>query len=112
MALALALRVSAHARVRGYSNYDGDTFRATFRIANIDTPELKGKCAHEIELAERAKLFTPAVPCTGRCGYHADGRGQVRTGAGDGAQGRRGLGCRAYSGRARTGMAGQARELV
>ena len=58
MALALALSVSAHARVRGYSIYDGDTFRATFRIANIDTPELKGKCAHEIELAERAKLFT------------------------------------------------------
>ena len=52
------LSVSAHASNMGYSNYDGDTFRATFRIANIDTPELKGKCEYEIELAERAKQFT------------------------------------------------------
>jgi hypothetical protein len=26
------------AKERGFSNYDGDTFNATFRIANIDTP--------------------------------------------------------------------------
>lgn len=24
----------------GFTNYDGDTFRATFRVSNIDTPEI------------------------------------------------------------------------
>jgi endonuclease YncB( thermonuclease family) len=46
------------ARDRGFTNYDGDTFRATFRIANIDTPEIKGKCDAERALALKAKIFT------------------------------------------------------
>ena len=53
------------------SIYDGDTFRATvkgwppligeripIRIAGIDTPELKGKCKREKQLAKKAKQFT------------------------------------------------------
>ena len=52
------LAMSAHAADRGFTNYDGDTFRATFRIANIDTPEIKGECDAERELAQRAKVFT------------------------------------------------------
>ena len=51
------------------SVYDGDTFTAQVRIwpghnvkervrvANIDAPEIKGKCASEIELAIRARDF-------------------------------------------------------
>ncbi len=52
------LAMSAHAADRGFTNYDGDTFRATFRIANIDTPEIKGECDAERQLAQRAKVFT------------------------------------------------------
>lgn len=36
---------------------DGDTFRyggEKYRIADIDTPEVDGRCAHESELAARA----------------------------------------------------------
>lgn len=53
------------------SIYDGDTFKVTLkdipaifgeklsiRVANIDTPELKGKCEQEKELARKAKQFT------------------------------------------------------
>ena len=43
---------------RGFTNYDGDTFRATFRIANVDTPEIKGQCDFEVTLALKAKQFT------------------------------------------------------
>lgn len=43
---------------RGFSNYDGDTLRATFRIANIDAPEIQGQCDYERQLALRAKEFT------------------------------------------------------
>jgi endonuclease YncB( thermonuclease family) len=43
---------------RGFANYDGDTLRATFRIANIDTPEIQGQCDTERQLALRAKEFT------------------------------------------------------
>ena len=53
-----SLAMTAHAADRGFTNYDGDTFRATFRIANIDTPEIKGECDAERELAQRAKVFT------------------------------------------------------
>ena len=37
---------------------DGDTFTAKVRISNIDTPEIKGACAYERDLAQRAKAFT------------------------------------------------------
>lgn len=43
---------------RGFANYDGDTVRATFRIANIDAPEIQGQCDYERKLAVRAKEFT------------------------------------------------------
>jgi hypothetical protein len=53
--LALALCVvgvtAAEAREDCFRNYDGDTFRATFRIANIDAPEIEGKCDQERKLA-------------------------------------------------------------
>jgi len=51
--------------------YDGDTFTAqmdswppiigqsiSVRIYGIDTPELRGKCKREIDLARKAKQFT------------------------------------------------------
>jgi micrococcal nuclease len=53
------------------SIYDGDTFRAniedfpaiigehmSIRINGIDTPELRGKCEKEKQLARKAKQFT------------------------------------------------------
>ncbi len=53
------------------SIYDGDTFRVNInswpevigrrvpvRIAGIDTPEMRGKCKEEKELARSAKAFT------------------------------------------------------
>ena len=56
------------------SVYDGDTFRATIkawpqligerigiRINGIDTPEMRGKCQAEKELALRAKQHTVAM---------------------------------------------------
>ena len=54
--------------------YDGDTFTATMdswpgiagknigiRISGIDTPELRGKCKREIELARMAKKKTVSM---------------------------------------------------
>ena len=54
--------------------YDGDTFTATIdswpgivgknisvRISGIDTPEMRGKCEKEIELARMAKKKTVAM---------------------------------------------------
>lgn len=53
------------------SVYDGDTFkvnipqwpdvigyRIPIRIKGIDTPEMRGKCKHEVTLAREAKQFT------------------------------------------------------
>lgn len=45
---------------RGFQTYDGDTTRAKFRIANIDAPEIEGKCAYERQLATKARDFTRA----------------------------------------------------
>lgn len=56
----LLLAGPAQAKDRGFSSYDGDTTRATFRIANIDAPELGGKCAAEKHLAIKARDFTRA----------------------------------------------------
>lgn len=54
--------------------YDGDTFTATIdswpgiagknigiRISGIDTPEMRGKCKREIELARKAKQKTVSM---------------------------------------------------
>ena len=51
---------------RGFTNYDGDTLRATFRIANIDAPEIKGQCDFERKLAMRAREFTRGWLAKGR----------------------------------------------
>lgn len=56
----LALFFSAVAAERGYYAHDGDTCRATFRIANIDAPEIDGKCDYERKLAIEARDFTRA----------------------------------------------------
>ena len=56
--LGIWITDAAEARDRGFINYDGDTFLATFRVANIDTPEIEGKCEAERDLAQKAKLFT------------------------------------------------------
>jgi len=40
------------------SVYDGDTFNLAFRLAHIDTPEIKGECEKEKRLAIKAKEYT------------------------------------------------------
>lgn len=58
-ALFLILLCSpAYATDRGFKNYDGDTFRATFRVSNIDAPEIDGKCDAERKMAQQARVFT------------------------------------------------------
>jgi endonuclease YncB( thermonuclease family) len=42
------------------STYDGDTVKVKFRLAGIDTPEIKGHCAFEKSLALKARDFTRA----------------------------------------------------
>lgn len=60
----------AYAADRGFNNYDGDTLRATFRIENVDTPEIKGACDAEKKLAVRAKQFTKAWLAKGKVTIH------------------------------------------
>lgn len=61
------------------SIYDGDTFRVTIkdwpavagyrvgvRVKAVDTPEIKGKCLQEKELARKAKQFTVALLKSGK----------------------------------------------
>lgn len=38
--------------------YDGDTLRLKLRLADIDTPEIKGDCDNEIQLARTARDFS------------------------------------------------------
>jgi endonuclease YncB( thermonuclease family) len=38
--------------------YDGDSINIKLRLAHIDTPEIKGKCKAEIELAKKARDYT------------------------------------------------------
>ena len=69
LSLILSLTVaisSASSADRGFVNYDGDTLRATFRLENIDTPEIKGACDAEKKLALRAKDFTKAWLAKGK----------------------------------------------
>ena len=76
----VSISISATAKDKNYGNatvseitsiYDGDTFRAnikgypaivgehmSIRINGIDTPELRGKCNKEKQLARLAKQFT------------------------------------------------------
>lgn len=42
---------------KAVSVHDGDTFRASFRLENVDTAEIDGKCAYERDMAQRAKRF-------------------------------------------------------
>jgi micrococcal nuclease len=80
IAISLSLTFVATAKDKSYGNvtiievtsiYDGDTFRANLkgypaiigehmyiRINGIDTPELRGKCDKEKQLARLAKQFT------------------------------------------------------
>ncbi len=58
MLILCLITSAARAADRGFSAYDGDTFRATFRIANIDAPEIEGKCDAERKLAIQARDFT------------------------------------------------------
>ena len=66
----------ADVEMRDYKNsvcYDGDTCyitmkslpkslsKMTVRILGIDTPELRGKCAKEKELAMKAKIFANLI---------------------------------------------------
>lgn len=38
---------AGEARDPGFTNYDGDTFRATFRVSNIDAPEISGNATQK-----------------------------------------------------------------
>lgn len=60
LALCILSATPATAAVRGFVAYDGDTMRATFRIANVDAPEIDGKCDAGRRLAIRARDFTQA----------------------------------------------------
>ena len=57
---AVAVCLPASDLPKRLSVHDGDTFRATFRIENVDTAEIDGDCAGERILAQRAKAFTTA----------------------------------------------------
>ena len=80
VAMLIFLFYSAHSaadiKLRDYKNsvcYDGDTCyitmkslpkslsKMTVRILGIDTPELRGKCAKEKELAMKAKIFANLI---------------------------------------------------
>lgn len=68
-AFAAALLLAAapvDAAEHGFMAYDGDTLRATFRIANIDAPEIQGRCSAERALAVRARDFTRSWLAIGR----------------------------------------------
>jgi micrococcal nuclease len=80
MLTTISLTFDVSAKNKNYGNakvldvtsiYDGDTFRAnikgfpavigehmSIRINGIDTPELRGKCETEKQLARKAKQFT------------------------------------------------------
>lgn len=40
--------------------YDGDSLNMRLRLAHIDSPEIKGECPEEIQLARRARDYTQA----------------------------------------------------
>lgn len=62
--LALALVLAASPALADWqpkwSAYDGDTVTATYRLAGVDTPELRGACEREKRLAMEARDFTRA----------------------------------------------------
>ncbi len=58
---------------RGFQTYDGDTTRAKFRIANIDAPEIEGKCTYERQLAIKARDFARAWLAKGHVTIHTEG---------------------------------------
>lgn len=69
-----AQRVSGPVRV-----IDGDTFvygAIRVRIADIDTPEVNGRCAHETRLAARATQRMHALLAAGPFELHALGNGR------------------------------------
>lgn len=59
--LILCLIASSANAERGYNAHDGDTFRATFRIANVDSPEIDGKCEAERRFDLQAKEIYSGV---------------------------------------------------
>lgn len=62
---------------------DGDTFRyrgAKVRIADIDAPEVRGRCAHEIRLAARATDRMEALLHAGPFEMRTLGRDEDRYG--------------------------------
>ena len=71
--LGLWITGAAEARDRGFNNYDGDTFRATFRIANIDTPEIDGAVLDRTGPGSKGEGLHGAVPRSRRCCDSSDG---------------------------------------
>ena len=75
-----AVRVSASVRV-----IDGDTFdygSTRVRIADIDTPEVRGQCPEETRLAARATQRMRALLAAGPFELHALGNGRDEDGYG------------------------------
>jgi micrococcal nuclease len=66
VASTMLISANAWSADKGFNNYDGDTIKATFRIANIDAPEIKGACETERQMAVRAKNFTAEWLAKGR----------------------------------------------
>lgn len=56
--------------------YDGDTVRVKFRLAGVDTPEIKGSCEHERKLARKAQRFTSHFIKSGPATITVDGVGR------------------------------------
>ena len=74
----VAVRSSPSVRV-----IDGDTFQyggEKIRIADIDTPEVRGRCAYESQLAARATARMEALLREGPFELHATGRDEDRYG--------------------------------
>ena len=72
------MRVAGPVRV-----IDGDTFHyggEKIRIADIDTPEIRGRCAYETALAARATARMEALLDEGPFELHAAGRDEDRYG--------------------------------
>lgn len=64
--ILLLIALPAQAQEIGWATHDGDTTRAIFRIANVDAPEIDGKCDAERKLAIKAREFTRAWLAKGR----------------------------------------------
>ena len=82
----IALLCAATCQPTEFHIWDGDSFRLgkeAVRIANIDAPEIDGKCAYELDLAVGAEKRLGSPPDGRRRAHPTLGSGQIRSHAGD-----------------------------